>query len=125
MYPCSNRLNPYTRPIYSTYILDLYTRPIYSTYILWTCRHPPGPGLGFTHVGKVGRGHKQVVLHTTGQSRPFLDIYSLILKSYLTHFDYSVFDSQLPGLSYFAGSTSPGLLPGLLRRRSTTITGLL
>ena len=63
-----------------------------------------------TLVDKLGHGHDCVVLHTSGQSKPFLDIYSLILKSYLILFDYSLFDSQLPGLSYFVGSTSPDLL---------------
>ena len=34
MYTCQQKLNPYTQPIYSIYILDLYTRSIYLIYIL-------------------------------------------------------------------------------------------
>ena len=112
----------YTRPIYPTYIPDLYTRPIYFGLV----DVPLVQVQVLTHVGEVGQGHKQVVLHTTGQSKPFLDIYSLILKSYLILFDYSLFDSQLPGL---AGSTSPDLLCRIYfagsTDGSTTITGLL
>ena len=111
----------YTRPIYPTYIPDLYTRPIYFGLV----DVPLVQVQVLTHVGEVGQGHKQVVLHTTGQSKPFLDIYSLILKSYLILFDYSLFDSQLPGLSYFAGSTSPDLLRRVYyyNRSTSTTTG--
>ena len=72
-------LNPYTRPIHSTYVLDLYTGPIYWTYILDLYTRPIYFGLAdaplvqvqvLTHVGEVGRGHKHVVLWADDKSTP-------------------------------------------------------
>ena len=71
------------------------------------------------HVGEVSKGHKQVVLHTSGRSRPFLDIYILILKPY--SYAYTVLitttsrDRDL-GRFNFDGSTST---------RGSTSTGQL
>ena len=56
------------------------------------------------HVGKVGQGHKQVVLHTSGRSRPIPDI--LILKPYSYVYTVLIITRSLSstGVYYFDGA---------------------